>query len=329
LATTIGLSAKFNSPLLINFVLTKKWKIMNIVLTGSVSNVGKPLTKELVKKGHRVTVITSKTERVNKVEALGAKAAVGSMFDADFLTTVFTGADIVYLMETIDAVGGDMLDATVDFIGGISQIGHNYKLAIERSGVKQVVHLSSIGAHMDKGNGFLIFHHNVENILKQLPENVSIKFMRPVGFFTNMFSFIRNIKTKGAIISNYGGDQKEPWVSPSDIASVIAEEMEKSFSGRTVHYIASDEVSPNEIASALGTAIGKPDLKWTVIPDEQLLNGWLNIGLNPQIAHGFVEMQASQGSGKLYEDYYLNKPILGKVKLEDFAREFAAAYVQE
>jgi len=29
-----------------------------------------------------------------------------------------------------------------------------------------------------------------------------------------------------------GGDEKEPWVSPSDIASVIAEEIEKPFIGR-------------------------------------------------------------------------------------------------
>jgi uncharacterized protein YbjT (DUF2867 family) len=126
---------------------------MKIVLTGSISNVGKPLTTELIKQGHDVTVITSKTERQPNIEALGAQAAVGCMFDANFLTDTFTGADIVYLMETLDAVGGDMMDPDVDFIGGISEIGNNYKSAIERSGVKQVVHLSSIGAHTDKRNG--------------------------------------------------------------------------------------------------------------------------------------------------------------------------------
>lgn len=301
---------------------------MKIVLTGSISHVGKPLTTGLVKKGHTVTVISSKPERQADIEALGAKAAIGSMYDADFLSATFKGADIVYLMETLDAAG-DMFDKEVDFIGSINKIGNAYKQAVERSGVKQIVHLSSIGAHMDRGNGILIFHHNVENMLKQLPADVSIKFMRPVGFFTNMFSFVRNIKTKGAIVSNYGGDQKEPWVSPLDIGEVIAEEMEMPFAGRTVRYIASDEVSPNEIAAALGEAIGKPDLEWTVIPDEQLLSGWLSIGFNPQIANGFVEMQASQGTGKLYDDYYKNKPVLGKVKLADFARDFAAAYKQD
>ncbi|MET3878735.1 NAD(P)H-binding protein [Chitinophaga sp. OAE865] len=298
---------------------------MNIVLTGSLGNIGKPLTKELVEKGHSVTVISSNPERQKNIEALGAKAAIGTIEDAGFLSATFKGADIVYLMETLDAAGG-FFDPEVDFIAAISQIGHNYKQAVEQSGVKRVVHLSSIGAHMSKGNGILAFHYNVETILKQLPDEVSIKFMRPVGFYTNTFSLIRNIKAQGTIISNYGGDKKEPWVSPLDIAEVVAEEMEKPFAGRTIRYIASDEVSPNEVAATLGEAIGMPGLKWEVIPDAKLLERWLAAGMNAQVANGFVEMQASQGSGVLYEDYYRHQPVLGKVKLKDFAKDFAAAF---
>lgn len=301
---------------------------MNIIITGSLGNIGKPLTNDLVQKGHAVTVISSNPERKKEIEALGAKAAIGRMQDADFLSTTFKGADIVYLMETMEAVG-DLFDTSVDFIGDITQIGKNYKQAIERSGVRRIIHLSSIGAHLEKGNGILLFHHQVEEILKQLPADVSIKFLRPVGFYINLFSFIDSIKAKGVMVSNYGGDNKEPWVSPWDIAAVIAEEMEKPFEGRSIRYIASDEVSPNEIAKALGDAIGKPGLQWTVIPDEQLLDHWLSIGFNPQVAHGFIEMQASQRSGLLYEDYNNNKPVLGKVKLSDFAREFAIIFHQE
>jgi len=298
---------------------------MNIVLTGSISHVGRPLTQELVRKGHAVTVISSKAERRADIEALGARAAIGSMFDAEFLSATFQGADIVYLMETLDAVG-DFFDKEADFIGSISQIGHNYSQAVQQSGVKRIIHLSSIGAHLQKGTGILEFHYNVENILKQLPGDVSIKFIRPVGFYTNLFGFIRSIKTKGAVISNYGGDKKEPWVSPLDVAMVIAEEIDKPFTGRMMRYVASGEYSPNEVARALGAAIGKPDLPWQVITDEQLLDNWLSIGFNTQIAHGFVELQASQGSGLIYEDYYRHPPVLGKVKLETFAKEFAAAY---
>lgn len=298
---------------------------MNIVLTGSIGNIGKPLTEELVHKGHTVTVISSNTERISAIESLGAKAAIGSMFDVDFLTETFKGADIVYLMETMEAAG-DLFDKSVDFIGSISKIGDNYKKAVEKSGVKKIVHLSSIGAHTDKNTGIIVFHYHVEKILQQLPDDVAIKFIRPVGIYFNMFSFINTIKNKGAIVSNWGGDQKEPWVSPLDIAEGIAEEIEKPFEGRSVRYVASDEVSPNEIAKAIGEAIGKPDLEWKIIPDEELLNNWLIIGFNGQVAKGFVETQASQGSGTMYEDYHKHRPVLGKVKLADFAKEFAIAY---
>jgi len=297
---------------------------MNIVLTGSLGHISKPLAQILIQKGHSVTVISSKEERRKDIEMLGAKAAIGTMEDVDFLTNTFRGANIVYLMEALAA--GSFFDKHLEYNDAITKIARNYKQAIQQSGVKCVVSLSSIGAHTDKGNGILATAYNVENILKELLEDVSIKFMRPVGFYYNLFAFIPTIKKQDAIIQNYGGDKKEPWVSPLDIAAVIAEEMEKPFSGRHIRYIASDEISPNETAKILGEAIGKPDLKWQEIPDDQILKGMLAAGMNTEIAKGLVEMNAGRRNDVLYEDYHKHKPALGKVKLADFAKVFATVY---
>lgn len=298
---------------------------MKIVVTGSLGHISKPLATKLVENGHDVTVISSKAERQNDIEAIGAKAAIGLMEDADFLTETFRGADIVYCMEASDA--NAFFDPKLDVVAAITQIGRNYKQAIHDSGVKCVVHLSSIGAHLSEGNGLLRFHHNVENILRELPEDVSIKFMRPVGFYYTLLSFISMIKTQGAIVANYGGDEKDPWVSTLDIADAIAGEMEKAFRGREIRYIASDEVSPNEIAGILGEAIGKPDLEWQVVSDEQWLDDLIAMGMNPQTAEGYVEMNAARYVN-LYEDYYRHRPELGQRKLKDYAKEFAAVYNQ-
>ena len=296
---------------------------MKIVITGSLGNISKPLTIELVKKGHHVTVISSKAERQKDIETLGAKAAIGTMEDADFLTATFKGVDVVYVMETLAVTA--FFDPNIDVVDAINKIGENYKQAIKHSGVKHVVHLSSIGAHTNKDNGLLAMHYNVENILRELPSDVSIKFMRPVGFYTYFFTFIPLIKNQSIIVANFGGDFKEPWVSPLDIADFIAEEMEKPFVGRTIQYIASEEISTNEVAKILGEAIGKPDLKWVVIPDEQMENNMIAIGMNPQTAKGMVITQGSRTRG-LYDDYNQHKPKLGKVKLKDFAKEFAVVY---
>jgi len=295
---------------------------MKIVLTGSLGNIGKPLTRLLVQRGHHITVISSKVERVSDIRNLGAVAAIGSIQDLDFLRETFNGADAVYLMEVWEGIGS-LFDNKIDFLAEFKKIAQNYVTAVQQSGVKKIIHLSSVGAHSDQGNGSLLVHYHVEQILKTLPEDVSIKFMRPVGFFSNLYRSLLTIQSQGAIIQSYGGDRKEPWVSPYDIAATIADEMEKSFIGRTVHYMASDEVSPNEIAAALGQSIGNPDLEWKVIPGEDLLDQMLSAGVNEWIAKGMVAMQQSQGDGSLYEDFYANKPTLGKVKLADFAGEFA------
>lgn len=71
---------------------------MKVIVTGSLGNISKPLTQELVQKGHTVTVISTKPEKQKDIEALDATAAIGSLEDVDFLTATFTGADGVYCM---------------------------------------------------------------------------------------------------------------------------------------------------------------------------------------------------------------------------------------
>jgi uncharacterized protein YbjT (DUF2867 family) len=300
----------------------KKINQMKIIVTGSLGHIGKPLTQELVQKGHAVTVISSNAEKQNDIEALGATAAIGSIEDVQFLTTTFTGADAVYTMLPPP----DFSNPDLDLMAHCSTLAGNYAQAIRASGVKRVVHLSSIGAHLAKDSGLILLHHVAESILDKLPD-VDITFMRPVAFYYNLLSFIPAIKNTGVIASNYGADDKIAWVSPIDIAAAVARELETTAIGRKVSYVASDEPTCNEIASILGAAIGKPDLKWIVITDEQMQTGLTSFGVPAQIATGLVEMNASMHQGQLFEDYYLNRPqVMGKVKLADFAKEFATAF---
>ena len=295
---------------------------MKIVLTGSTGHISKPLATDLFAKGHSVTVISSKADKQAEIEVIGAKAAIGSVADSAFLSKTFSGADIVYLMEP----PFNFFDQSADPEAYWLSIAESYRQAVEQAGVTRLVHLSSIGAHTDKGVGMLATHHKVEQVLNKLPESVSIKTMRPVGFFYNMFAFIPAIKATGAIIQNYGGKEREPWVSPLDIADTISEEMEKPFAGRSLRYIASEELSPDEVAVILGEAIGKPDLTWNVISDEQFRDNLLKAGFHPQAAEGLTEMNAARRGGMVYEDYFKHRPTLGKVKLASFAKEFAKAY---
>ncbi|MCF0065221.1 NAD(P)H-binding protein [Dyadobacter chenwenxiniae] len=297
---------------------------MKIVLTGSLGHISRPLTADLIQKGHAVTVISSNPEREEEIAATGALPAVGSMDDAGFLTDTFAGADAVYTMVP----PANYFDHDLDLLAYYRSKGNNYAKAIQESGVKRVVNLSTIGGHLGagEGSGILLGAHDVELILNALPSNVSITHMRPVSFYYNLYGYVEAIKNQGAIIANYGAEDEIPWVSPVDIAVAVAEEIVRPYTGRSVRYVASDDRTGNDTAAVLGAAIGKPDLKWVIAPDAQVQSALEGMGMNPKIAAGLVEMYGSLHNGVLAEDYLHHKPVMGKVKLEDFAIEFAAAF---
>ena len=99
--------------------------------------------------------------------------------------------------------------------------------------------------------------------------------------------------------------------------------------GHTVRYIASDERTPDEVAHALGAAIRRPDLRWVELSDEQMLATLVTNGLPASSATGVVDTYRSLRTGHLGENYARHKPALGRVKLEDFAQEFAAAFSRD
>lgn len=295
---------------------------MKIVITGSLGNISRPLAAALIEKGHSVTVISSRSERREEIQAMGASAAIGSLENKDFLTGVFRGADSAYCMIP----PGNHLDAGFDIYGYYDRVAASYHAAVTASGIRHIVHLSSIGADMESGNGFIAEHHKAELKLDSLPASVAIATLRPAAFYNNLFAFIPMIRATGAIRSNYGGGDVCPWVSPLDIARAAAEEIEAQSGDRKIRYVASEERSCDDIAAFLGAGIGKPELGWKLISDAEMQQALQATGMNPAIARGFVEMNASIHSGRLMEDYFRHTPRLGPTKFQDFRPAFAAAY---
>jgi len=293
---------------------------MKYILSGSLGNINKPLTQKLVAAGHDVTVISSHEARKPQIEALGAKAAIGSVEDIAFLTETFKGADAVFELIPPPAT------APVDWKARIRQIGKTFTDAIKASGVKKVVQLSSIGAHMPEGCGPVSGIHFAELELDTL-DGVDVIHLRPGNFYTNLYAMIGLIKHAGILGNNYGADSPIVLVHPNDIAAVAAQELlSLSFTGKTVRYIASDERTSKEIAAVLGAAIGKPELPYVQFTDEQNLEGIIGAGVPAELARNFVEMGTAIRSGEMFADYKKHKLALSPTKLEDFAKEFAGAY---
>jgi len=289
---------------------------MKITLTGSLGNISKPLAEQLISAGHEVTIISSNVDKITEIEKLGAKAAIGSVYDVDFVVKAFTAADAVYTMVPPNFG----VPSFRQYVGGTAQ---KYAEAIRKAGVKRVVNLSSIGAHLDGGTGPISGMHDAEITLNKL-EGVSVKHVRAPFFYTNFFNNIDMIKHQGFLGSNYGSNTRLVMVHPKDIATAVAEELQGSSTGKGIRYLVSDDRITGEISTILGTAIGKPDLQWIEFTDEQAYKGMLQGGMPPEIARNFVEMGTAVRSGIIWQDYDLHKPLAsGNRKLESFAKEFA------
>jgi uncharacterized protein YbjT (DUF2867 family) len=293
---------------------------MKYVITGGAGNISMPLAEALLAAGHHVTIIGRSAENLKPLTDKGAKAAVGSLEDGVFVTSTFKEADAVYLMIPPNFAATGWREYQ-------NQVADIYVNALKENGIKYAVVLSSVGAHMGNGAGPVDGLSDLEKKLHEL-QDLNVKNLRPSYFFSNFYGMIPMIKGMNIMGSNFGGNgRKLVLTHTADIAAVAAEELlALKFTGQSFRYIASDERTPEDIANVLGNAVGKPDLPWVVFTDEQALGGMLQSGLPATISEGYTELGKALREGTAEEDYWKHRPASGSVKLEDFAKEFAAAY---
>jgi NAD(P)H dehydrogenase (quinone) len=310
---------------------------MKIIVTGSLGNISKPLTNLLVQKGHNVTVISSDPKKQAAIESLKATAAIGSIGDAAFLAKTFKSADAVYAMIPMPFTDTDPQTY-------LAKMAANYTHALKQAAVPRVVALSGWAADLIPGE-------NAEDVFTEKLKNTSLTILRPASFYTNFYQSMTLIRGKGLLgkfltlrysglwalltgktgllMGNLGGNDRTVFVSPRDIADAIAEELVVRPDHTTIRYVGSEEMTCNEAAKIIGTAVGKPWLKWVLLSEIQMLQGLKMAKLPEKLAELLVAMQAVMHNGKPLENFHRNNPKLGKIKLAEFAKEFASVYKQE
>ena len=289
---------------------------MKIVMLGSLGNVNRVAVPELLNAGHEVTLLTSSADRVAEIEELGAHAVVGSMTNLDDLVATLTGADVAYLMLTGRATGS--------LVAHGEMVGNLFKQAIETTGIKRVVNLSSVGADQGPEIGALYVYNIIEGLLASLP--IDITFVRPVAFYGNLMGSIQTIKAQHAIINNFPASHRNAYVWPADIAKTVVDAILHPVAGQTVRYVVSDLFTGDELVAALQETLAMPDLKWIEISDEQALANMAAKGMPEPVATEFVKSGASQRNESAYTDLTAHMPVLGDFKLADFLPIFKAAY---
>lgn len=260
-------------------------------VTGASGNTGAVCAQALLEKGHKVRVIGRSAEKLQALVDKGAEAFVGDLSDAAFLTRAFTGVDGVYAMIPPNF-------AAPDFRAYQNQITAALKSAIQSSGVKYVVTLSSVGAHLPEKAGVVQGLYDMEKSLDELP-NVHILHLRAGYFMENLYYQVGSIKQMGVVAAMVNPDLQFPAVATQDIGRVAAERLAaKDFSGKTHEYVLGPrDLSYGEVTAIIGTAIGKSDLGFYHAAPEEVLAGMTQMGLSRSVAEAMVEFQKSMNAG--------------------------------
>ena len=147
--------------------------------------------------------------------------------------------------------------------------------------------------------------------------------------YGNLLSNLASVKQSHAIYTNADLSTVNAWVAPIDVTRVLIKALTEPVAGVTMQYVASDEKTYVEVATALGQALQMPDLKAVQITDEVMTNNMITAGVPAEFAKQYVKTVAYQRDHNFAADYQAHRPELGDVKLADFAQIFAESYRSE
>jgi uncharacterized protein YbjT (DUF2867 family) len=289
---------------------------------GATGNIGSIITKKLLDKGEKVRVVGRNAARLHPFIQKGAEAFVADISDAEALTRAFSGARAAFLMlppgMQSQNYSADQ-ERESDAISG----------AVKKAGLQYAVHLSSIGAQVPKGTGPIAGLHNSEQKLNAV-QALNVLHLRPAFFFENHLAAVSMIQMMGVFGGAMKGDIKIPMIATKDIGAYAAGRLLKlDFSGKqTQELLGERDLTNNEVASVIGKALNKPDLRYAQFPFDQVQQVFVQLGTSPKTAATFIEMFKAFNDGIVVGTERRSEKNTTPTSMETFVRDvFVPAYL--
>ncbi len=288
-------------------------------ILGATGNTGSIIAENLLKQNKKVRVIGRDASKLEKFKKMGAEVFIAKYDDVNALTTAFKGATAAYTLVPPNFMADD-------FSKYQDQVGVAIATSIKNAGVKKVVNLSSIGADATSGSGPILGLHKQEKRLNEI--GVDVMHLRPGYFIENMFGSFGTIRAAGVNGSVLKANLPMVMISTKDIGTFATQYLtDLNFTGSSYIDLAGpEEITQTKATQILGEAIGKPDLKYVEFPEDAVRQGMIGAGLKPQMADLYIEMMKGFNSGKLAPTQPFTAKNRGKVRVQDYAPAFKAAW---
>lgn len=251
---------------------------MNII-TGATGQVGSNLVKELKKRHFPIRAVVRNPDKLAD-KAIETRTA--DLFNTNQLTEAFEGGTTVCVMTPENPASTDIIEDT-------KRIVENYKKVIQETGIKKVVALSCVGAHLDGNTGNILLSRMLEQALATL--DIERVFIRPSYYFSNWLGYLETVEQYGVLPTFFPEDLKIEMHSPVDLANFITNIMtDTSSNGKEIYELTGPQkYSSIDVANTLSTLLNK-NVAVQSIPQAEWKKTLLSVGFTDNAATNLLDM---------------------------------------
>jgi uncharacterized protein YbjT (DUF2867 family) len=265
-----------------------------ITVMGATGQTGGATARRLLEGGEHVRALGRSADRLAALRDAGAEPFPVDASDATALTEAFRGANAAYVLLPISP-------EVPDWHAHMAQLGEAIVTAVRAAGVPYVVAVSSVGADLPSGTGFLTGFHAQEQRLQTLTDVAHVLAFRPGAYFENAYGWLPVIAEQGVMADSVAPDAPLPMVATRDVGAAAAAALRsRDWTGFAVRELLGPrDLTYAEVARMIGAAIGRPDLAYVQIPEDDLRAALEAAGWSPDATRLQVEMNRVFSDGSV------------------------------
>ena len=293
-----------------------------ILVMGATGHIGSKVIQNLLKEKHPVRCLARHFP--NKEAYRECEIIEGDANDVATLTDAMRGctAALIMIPQNPDA---DELRYYQNKLGEV------IAEAIEESGIKKIVNISSVGADLQSGTGPILGLHDQEERLNQIT-HADLVHLRCAFFMENLMLGIPSIIQMNRFFGGISGDASIPMVATRDIAARAAFLLlNPDFDRQNVEYVLGERnLTHKEALKAIAAAIGKDEIEYVETSDNDLRDHLLGLGFTKSVADSLIELNHAASNGMLTSTVSRDRANTTPTTIEEFARTtFLEAYNKE
>jgi len=286
-------------------------------VAGVSGHTGKVVAETLLAQNQKVRVIVRDAAKGEEWKTRGAEVAAADLGDADALTKALRGVSGAYLLLPPMMSSTNVRNDNARKVAAIAK-------AVDASGVKHVVFLSSIASQHDAGTGPILSTHDAEVALSK--SNADVTFLRAPYFMENLAGSLYALD-KGELPAFLELDKPFPMAATQDIGTAASKLLLESGHGKSVVELHGPrEYSQKDVAVVLSKITGR-----TVTakqgPEDAMVPALTAAGLNTHWAALYQEMIHGMNTGHVAFEGGKVRTAKGTTEVEVVLRQLVAPKV--